>query len=460
MGLAAEGSRAFALLAEPVRRIFGFPHLVATPQGRAAERIWTKIKIKPNTFVAGNLLFPSTRIHIEMNGAKIIDVIGDAAHDLASDEPFKGNIDIDKLERAIEEKGAEQMSCIYVELSVNGCGGHPVSLANLTEVQRIAAARKIPLFLDACRILENSFLIKDREAGYQERTLLEIIRATCDLADGCTLSALKDFLVSSGGLILTRDQSSYQKALLQSFLDGAQLPGLAMEQLAISLGDIFAADHYVKSRVDQVRYLWQRLKDHIPVVSPPAGHAVFVDIKTFLPDLKSDDFPAEALAAFLYRCAGIRVTKGPPPAPSQIARGVELLRLALPARKYLHGHLDDVAEALLYAYQQRNEIKGLKRIETPDRSKYEPAHFSPLMSGQTVALASPPPGRHIGEIFFQRVDELGNRPFFKLQRANRFEDISWRDFGALVQNLLLALFLSTFRRENRSRLSARIVSNG
>jgi tyrosine phenol-lyase len=378
MGLAAEGSRAFARLAEQVRRIFGFPYLVSTPQGRAAERIWSKIKIKPDTFVAGNLLFPSTRFHIEMNGAKIVDVIGDAAHDLTGEEPFKGNLDIDKLALAIEEKGADQISCLYVELSVNACGGHPVSLANLREAKKIAAAHQIPLFLDACRILENSFLIKEREAGYQERTILEIVRETCDLADGCTLSALKDFLVSSGGLILTRDQSSYQKALMQSFLDGAQLPGLAMEQLAISLGDIFAADHYVKSRVDQVRYLWQRLKDHVPVVCPPAGHAVFIDVKAFLPEFETEDFPAEALAAFLYSFAGVRVTKGPPPASSQIARGVELLRLAVPARKYLHGHLDDVAEALLYAYQHRGEIKGLKRIEAPARSKYEPAHFSLL----------------------------------------------------------------------------------
>jgi tyrosine phenol-lyase len=313
-----------------------------------------------------------------MNGAQVIDVIGDAAHDLMSDAPFKGNLAIDRLAGVIEEKGAGQISCIYVELSVNACGGHPVSLANLRGVKKLAAAQQIPLFLDACRILENSFLIKERETGYHEQTILEIVRETCDLADGCTLSALKDFLVSSGGLILTRDQGSYQKASMQSFLDGAQLPGVAMEQLAISLGDIFAADYYVKSRVDQVRYLWQRLKDHVPVVTPPAGHAVFIDVKAFLAELKSQDFPAEALAAFLYRRAGVRVTKGPPPAPSQRDRGVELLRLAVPARKYLNGHLDDVSEALVYAYQHRSEIKGLRRIEAPDRSKYEPAHFSSL----------------------------------------------------------------------------------
>ena len=378
MGLASEGSRSFALLAEQVRRVFGFPYFVATPQGRAAERIWTKIHIRPNTFVIGNLLFPSTRVHIEMNGAKVVEAADEAAYDLTSDQPFKGNLDVQKLQSAIEQEGADHISCIYVELGDNACGGHPVSLANLRASKEIAAAHHLPLFLDACRILENSCLIQQREIGYQERTILEIVRETCDLADGCTLSALKDFLVSSGGLILSRNKESYQKASMQAFLDGAQLPGLAMMQLAISLRDIFAADGYIRSRVEQVRYLWQRLKDRIPVVSPPSGHAVFIDVKAFLPDLPSAEFRSEALGAFLYRYAGIRVTKGPPPAPSQAVRGMELVRLAVPARKYLNAHLDDVAEALCYAYSRRNQITGLRRSEDPARAKYAPAYFQPL----------------------------------------------------------------------------------
>lgn len=378
MGLAAEGSRAFGALVDEVHRVFGFSYVVATPQGRAAERIWTKIHIKPNTFVLGNLLFPSTRVHIEMNGAKVIEVADEAAYDLTSDEPFKGNLDVEKLQRAIEEQGADHVSCIYIELSDNACGGHPVSLANLRAIKEIAAAHHLPIFLDACRILENSCLVQEREAGYQGRTILEIVRETCDLADGCTLSALKDFLVTSGGLILTRKKESYQKASMQAFLDGAQLPGLAMMQLAISLREIFAADSYIKSRVEQVRYLWQRSKDRIPVVNPPSGHAVFIDVKAFLPDLQSAELRSEALGAFLYRHAGIRVTKGPPLAPSQAARGMELLRLAIPARKYLNAHLDDVAEALCYAYSKRNEITGLKHSEDPARSKYDPGYFQPL----------------------------------------------------------------------------------
>jgi tyrosine phenol-lyase len=378
MGLAAEGSRSYALLVEQIQRHFGFPYVIATTQGRSAERLWMKLNVKPNSVVAGNLLFPSTRTHIEMNGAKVIDVIGDAAHDLTSTEPFKGNVDVKKLQAAIDEHGAEKLGCIYVELCVNACGGHPVSLANLKEIKAVATVHKIPLFLDACRILENSFLIKERETGYQNHTLSDIVRETCDVADGCTMSALKDLLVGSGGLVLTRDRASYQKASMQAFLDGAQLPGSAMELLATALREIFAAERYVAHRVGQISYLWRRLNGGMPLVKPAGGHAIFLDVKAFLPHLTAGEFPAESLAAFIYHMSGIRVTKGPPSAPSQAARGIELLRLAVPARKYVRGHLNDVAEALFYAHANRSEIRGLRRIEDPTRSKYEPAYFQQL----------------------------------------------------------------------------------
>ena len=377
MGLATEGSRAFARLAREVERIFGFPFLVPTTQGRTAERIWTKINVRPGSFVCGNMLFPSTRTHIEMNGAKLFDVVADGAHDLNSHDSFKGNVDLNKLGAVIAEHGAEKISCVYVELALNACGGHPVSLANLKAVRAVTAAHKIPLFLDGCRVLENSYFVKERESGYQQRTILEIVGETCALADGVTMSALKDFLVSSGGFILTRDEASYRKAAMQCFLDGAQLPANAMELLAAALEDIFAAESYIPQRVGQVDYLWRRLKG-VPLVNPAAGHAVFIDLNAFVPELAPEQFPAEALAAFLYQASGIRVTKGPPMAPSQAAKGAQLLRLAVPARKYLRGHLDDVAEAVLYAYANRKEIRGLKRIEHPARSKYDPAHFTQL----------------------------------------------------------------------------------
>ena len=376
MGLAAEGSRSFARLLEQAKRIFGFPYVVCTTQGRAAERIWAKVNIRKGSVVAGNMLFPSTRSHIEMNGATLIDIVRDDAHNLTSLEPFKGNVDCDRLAAVIAEHGPGNVSCIYVELALNACGGHPVSLANLKKVHAVAAAHKIPLFLDASRIIENSYLIKQREAGYQDRAILEIIQATCALADACTMSALKDFLVSSGGFILTRDEAVYRKAAMQCFLDGAQLPGNGMDLLAAALKDIFAAESYIAHRVGQIDYLWRRLNGNVPLVNPAGGHAVFIDLNAFVPHLAPEQFPAESLAAFIYQISGVRVSKGPPMAPSQAAKGINLLRLAVPARKYRRGHLEDVAEAFLSAYCHRNEIRGLKRIEDPARSKYEPAHFT------------------------------------------------------------------------------------
>ena len=374
MGLAAEGSRAFHALKAQFQVIFGFPYVIATTQGRAAERIWSKLHVKPNGVVVGNMLFPSTRIHIEMNGAKVVDVISETAHDLDSTELFKGNVDLTKLEAVFKAQG-ETVCCVYVELAVNSCGGHPVALANLKAVKAVASAHRTPLFLDACRIFENSYLIKQREPGYHDRSIQEIVRETCDLADGLTMSALKDLLVPMGGLIGARDPASYQKATMQGFLDGVQPPGSALEMMTVALREIFAAESTIAGRVEQVSYLWRRLNAGVPLVQPPGGHAVFIDVKRFLPHVVAENHPAEALAAFLYLVSGIRATKGPPPAPSQIERGEDLLRLAVPARKYVQGHMDDAAEAVLYAYGHRNEIKGLKRLDEPGRGKYDPAHF-------------------------------------------------------------------------------------
>ena len=374
MGLAAEGSQAYRSLAAKFEQLFGFPYLVPTTLGRAAERIWSKLHVKPNSVVAGNMLFPSTRMHIEMNGGKIIDVIGAAAHELDSTELFKGNVDLPKL-AAVFAAQQGQVCCVYVELAVNSCGGHPVSLGNLREVKALAAAHQAPLFLDACRILENSYLIKQREPGYQKSSIQAIVRETCDLADGLTMSALKDMLVPAGGLIATRDRGSFQKAYMQGFLDGVQPPGGIMEMMARGMDEIFAADSYSAGRAEQVNYLWRRLRDGVPLVQPPGGHAVFIDVKKFLPHVAAENHPAEALAAFIYHISGIRVTKGPPPSPSQVERGIDLLRLAVPARKYLQGHMDDVAAAVHYAYAHRNEIKGLKRLDEPGRGKYDPSHF-------------------------------------------------------------------------------------
>lgn len=358
--------------------IFGFPFVIPCAQGRAAERVWMKLNVREGTVVAGNMLFPSTRYHIDTNGAKVVDVIGDQADDLFSDDPFKGDLDLGKLEKVIAENGAEKVSCIYVEVCVNSAGGHPVSLANLRAVRALAEKSKIPLFLDACRILENSYFVQQREAGYKEKSIRDIVRETCALADGLTMSALKDFLVPLGGFIATRDPKSYGRAAFMQMLDGGQPGANALASLVVSLGEIFASSDYAASRVRQVEHLWRRLADRVPVLRPAGGHGVFIDARKFLPDMPAEQHPAEALAAFIYALSGIRATKGPPLTRRQIERGVDLLRLAVPARRYLQEHMDDVAEAVLYAYDHRKEIPGLKSIEKPGRSKYDPGLFAPM----------------------------------------------------------------------------------
>src|SRR5919108_5212198 len=227
MEMAPEASRAFVSVSEQFQKIFGFPYVVPVAQGRAAERIWAKLHVKAGTVVPGNMLFPSTRFHIESNGGKIVDVISDNAHDLYSAEFFKGNIDLNKLEAVFKEHEGK-VACVYVELCVNCCGSHPVSLGNLKAVKELAVANGVPLFIDGCRILENSYLIKQREPGCQSRSIQEIIYETCALADGLTMSALKDLLVPIGGLIGTRDEGKYQQANLQSFLNGSQPQSTAM----------------------------------------------------------------------------------------------------------------------------------------------------------------------------------------------------------------------------------------
>ncbi|MFQ5853208.1 MAG: tryptophanase [Candidatus Binatia bacterium] len=379
--LAREVHGGLALLSKHFQEIFGYPFVVPCTQGRAAERIWTRTCIRDGSVVPGNMLFPSTRFHIESSGAKVVEVISEKAYELFSDDPFKGNVDVEKLEAVVKENGREKVACVYVELCVNSCGGHPVSMANLREIKRYLQRHGIPLFLDASRILENSYFIQRREEGYRSRAIRAIVLETCSHADACTLSAQKDLMVREGGFIGIRDEKSYQRAYFQAFLDGAQPSRPALAGLEVSLRELLQSDRYAAGREEQVIHLWTKLADKgVPVLHPPGGHGVFIDARAFLPVVPPQSHPAEALAAYIYSVSGVRATKGPPLTHSQTARGIELLRLAVPAHRYLQGHMDDVADAVLFAFSHRGEIRGLKRIEREGRSKYDPPLFTPLES--------------------------------------------------------------------------------
>jgi tyrosine phenol-lyase len=375
--LARETHQDLDSLSRRFRDLFGYPFVVPCTQGRAAEKIWTKLNVREGTVVPGNMLFPSTRFHIDSNGGKFVDVISEQAYDLFSNDPFKGNVDVAKLKAVIKENGPQKVSCVYVELCVNSCGGHPVSVGNLKEVKALLQRHQIPLFLDASRILENSCLVQQREEGYRDRPVGEIVREICSYSDACTLSAMKDFLVRQGGFIATRDEKSFQGANIQAFLEGAQLSGPALAGLGVSLHELSRSDQYATNRVEQVGYLWKMLAEAgVPVLRPAGGHGVFIDAKKFLPALSAESHPAEALAAFLYSVSGIRATKGPPLTPDQTARGTDLLRLAVPAHRYSKGHMDDVAKAVLYTFSHKDEIKGLRKLEIADRARFEPPLFT------------------------------------------------------------------------------------
>lgn len=374
--LAGESHRGLRSLASRANQLFGFPYTVPCVQGRAAERLWLRQRLRKGTLVPGNLLFPSTRFHIASNGGEFSAVALESAYDLFSGEPFKGNLEPNRLEALIDETGKDHIACVYLELCVNSCGGHPVSLAHLAELEKMLRPRSIPLFLDATRIVENSYLIQKRESVFSNRSLAEIIRETCSHADAITLSAQKDFCVPGAGLVCLRDEKLYHQLAFETFLDGSAPDNATMRALEVALEDTLKNEGYVTARARQVSYLWERLsKAGLPVLRPCGGHAVYIDVCSILPAMSDEHFPAEALAAYVYVISGIRITKGPALTREQRDRGLNLIRLAVPSHRYLPGHFDDVAAALHCAFERRGEIRGLRPIESPGRSKYGPPLF-------------------------------------------------------------------------------------
>ena len=378
MEMAPEGNRAFVRLSERFQRIFGFPYMVPVAQGRAAERIWGKLHVKESAVVAGNMLFPSTRFHIESNGGKVVDVISESAHDLYSAQLFKGDVDLDKLEAVFQEHGGK-VCCVYVELCVNSCGGHPVSLGNLKAVKAIAAAHKVPLFLDACRILENSYLVKQREPGYQNRSMQEIVNETCLLADGCTMSALKDFLVP----VRRHHRHARRSELSEGF--GAEFPqwqptcqrgyGCDGSGLAGNLCQRFLCNQPRGTGELSVAQAQRRHSDPHASRRPRSFHRCQ---KLFAAGAGGKSSGGSAGGFHLSYVREYGVIRGRRWRRVKRLGGLSSCAWPCPARRYLQGHIDDVAEAVQYAYSRRNEIKGLKKIEKPGRSRFEPALFAQL----------------------------------------------------------------------------------
>lgn len=375
--LAPEAHTGLQQLRARFEELSGLPFMLACNQGRAAERIWCKLHVKNEHVVPGNILFPSMRYHIAANGGQVVELPCREAYEPISDHPFKGNMDTEALASLLKKTGADKIPFVCIELCNNASGGHPVSLAHLEDVEQLLEPHGIPLLLDASRILENSYLLQQREPSCAHDSIPAIVKRTCARANAVTLSAQKDFSSQAGGFIGMRDANTYQKATLQAFLDGVQLENSTMRTIAVAMAEHLRTDAYTEGRVAQVAYLWRLLAEaRVPVLRPAGGHAVYIDLSQFLPHLKEDQNPAEALAATVYLSSGVRIAKGPPPSQGQKERGNSLVRMAIPAHRYLNGHLDHVAIALTRAFEERQQIPGLSRVTTTEQGKYDPPLFT------------------------------------------------------------------------------------
>ncbi len=383
------GSVNFYNLEAAVRELYGFKYVVPTHQGRGAENILSKITIKPGDWVPGNMYFTTTRAHQEMNGASFADVIIDEAHDSQADHPFKGNIDLNKFQSLIDRVGAENIPYICVAVTVNLAGGQPVSMQNLREVSALAHKHNIKVMFDATRCVENAYFIREREEGYQEKSIAAIVKEMFSYGDGATMSGKKDCLVNIGGFLALNDEKLYQKAteLVVVFEGMPSYGGLAGRDMeAMARGMYESVDfHYIQHRIGQVRYLGEKLeKAGVPIVKPIGGHAVFLDARKFLPHIPQDQFPAQMLAAQLYLESGVRsmergiISAGRAKDGNHHYPKLELVRLTIPRRVYTYAHMDVVAESVIELYQKRDSIKGLEMVYEPPVLRFFTARFEPL----------------------------------------------------------------------------------
>ena len=384
------GSKNFYTLEKAVQKYYGYKYLIPTHQGRGAENLLSQSLIKKGDIVPGNMYFTTTRLHQELAGGTFVDVIIDEAHDSQSLHPFKGNIDINKLDAVVKKHGAVKIPYICVAVTVNMAGGQPVSMENLKLLREYTSKHGIKIMLDMTRIAENAFFIQQREAGYSHKSVAEIVREICDLTDGATFSGKKDALVNIGGFLAVNDFETFEEAsnlvvVYEGLHTYGGLAGRDMEAMAIGIAES-VHDEHMKARIGQVQYLGEKLQEAgIPIVLPIGGHGIFIDAKRFLPHLTQDQFPAQALAAELYIDSGVRtMERGIVSAGRNAQTGdhyypkLELVRLTMPRRVYTQAHMDVIAESVANVYKNRKKITGLKMVYEPRYLRFFQARFEKL----------------------------------------------------------------------------------
>lgn len=364
------GSRSYEKLKNVVSEVLGFPFTLPTHQGRAAENVLFSVIVKEGMVVPGNSHFDTTKGHIEFRKASAIDCTVDEAFDMKNLSPFKGNIDLNKLEEVYKSHPKEMIPLCLITVTCNSSGGQPVSMANIKAVKELSDKYGIPVFFDAARFAENAYFIKEREEGYMGKSIKEIVKEMFSYGEGFTMSAKKNGLVNIGGLLAFRDENLYRASgnmgiIYEGYLTYGGLAGRDLGALAEGLMESTEYS-FLKARVGQVEYLGNKLIEYgIPVQHPIGGHAVFIDALSFYPQLPQSEYPAQVLGVELYKEAGVRgveigtlLADRDPVTRAERYPKMELLRLAIPQRTYTFNHMDYIAAAVKNVYDRRDEIKS------------------------------------------------------------------------------------------------------
>lgn len=383
------GSKSYYNMEKAIKEYYGYEYIIPTHQGRGAENILSQILIKKGDIVPGNMYFTTTRLHQELAGGKFEDIIIDEAHDAANEFPFKGNVDLGKLEALVKKHGAAKIPYVCIATNVNMAGGQPISMENLKALRKYTHKHGIRIIHDMTRVAENAYFIQQREKGYEKVKIKDIVKEICSLTDGATMSAKKDALVNIGGFLATNEWDVFEEArnlvvVYEGLHTYGGLAGRDMEAIAVGIKES-VNDFHQRARVGQVEYLGMKMQDYgIPIVKPIGGHGVFVDAKAFLPHLTQDQFPAQTLAAEIYLDSGVRtmergvVSAGRKPNGENYYPKLELVRFTIPRRVYTQAHMDVIAESVAMVYDKRKKIKGLKMVYEPKYLRFFQAKFERL----------------------------------------------------------------------------------
>jgi tryptophanase len=359
-------------MAERFTGITGLPHVIPSHQGRGAERVLNSVLVRPHSVVPGNSHFDTTKAHIEFAGGRCVDCTIAAGKESGSFHPFKGNLDLEKLRETIGHFGARNVSYVLITVTCNSGGGQPVSMANIRAVSAMCREQGIAVFFDAARYAENAWFIKEREEGYAQVSVREIVREMFSYVDGCTMSSKKDAVVPMGGLIAVRDPGLFEQLktptiLFEGYYTYGGMSGMMMEALAQGLDDVLQED-YLRHRIGQVSRLGQGLiAAGVPIVEPVGGHAVFIDGRRFFPGVPEDQFPAQLLCVEMYKEGGVRTVEvgsnligRDPDTGENIRPALDLCRLAIPRRAYSQEHLDYVVDVVATVHEeQHSRTRGL-----------------------------------------------------------------------------------------------------